>query len=343
MRQTLLVIILVSIMVGILYVLSIIVYPRIGVHEIIQPVITSMSQDHSLDTYSIENLRLRMVPESTLVFTETTKETSQYVSQLFYYYADGKKITGLSHIPKKVENAPVVIMFRGYADTEVYEPGYGTAHAGEYYATNGFVVLAPDFLGYGGSDMPSKNPVQERFERYTAGLTLIDSIKTLNASLSKLPYQSTADINHIGLWGHSNGGHVALVMLEITGKEFPTSLWNPVSKPFPYSILYYTDDFDDHGKALRKLVADFEKDYDAEKYSLTNYLEWINGPIILHQGESDKDVPKDWSDELYTSLEDLDKDVDYYTYRGNAHNFSEGAWNTVVARDVRFFKEAFKD
>ena len=35
-------------------------------------------------------------------------------------------------------------------------------------------------------------------------------------------------------------------------------LWAPVSKPFPYNILYYTDEAEDRGKWLRGEIAKFE-------------------------------------------------------------------------------------
>jgi dipeptidyl aminopeptidase/acylaminoacyl peptidase len=146
-----------------------------------------------------------------------------------------------------------------------------------------------------------------------------------------------ADPAKVGIWGHSNGGQIALTILEILGRPLPATLWVPVSKPFPYSILYYTDEADDHGKLLRKRLADFEKDYDTELYSLTNYVDRITGPVQLHQGTSDESVPKSWSDELASGI----PDINYFTYPGADHNMLP-AWNTVVARDVVFFTERVK-
>ena len=44
---------------------------------------------------------------------------------------------------------PVIIQFRGYVERSIYQPGAGTKKTAEVFAKNGFISLAPDFLGYG--------------------------------------------------------------------------------------------------------------------------------------------------------------------------------------------------
>ncbi len=276
-----------------------------------------------LDKYSFENLRNNEFKGSEITFGNIIKDAETYISKLFYYYSDSKKVSGLANIPKNVQNPPVIIMLRGYVDQKIYTTGEGTKRAGEVFARNGFLTLAPDFLGYGESDNPSENSIEERFETYTTVLNLLASIKPNNK---------------IGIWAHSNGGQIAFSILAITGKSYPTVLWAPVTKPFPYSILYYTDDFEDHGKKLRKIVADFEKDYDIEKYTFTSYKELINAPIELHQGGSDQAVPQRWSDQFAAEMKKKDKNISYFTYPGDDHNFAKGSWNLVVQRNIAFFR-----
>ena len=48
---------------------------------------------------------------------------------------------------------------------------------GEYLSENGYITLAPDFLGYGGSDIESSNIFEARFQTYTTVLTLLKSIE----------------------------------------------------------------------------------------------------------------------------------------------------------------------
>ena len=274
---------------------------------------TLQQKSTPLIKYAIEALSKTNFNPSQISLGELVNSTPDFTSRIFYFYVDREK----------------------------YQTGVGTNHAGEVFAKNGFITLAPDFLGYGESDMPSENPMEERFQTHTTALTLLASVKNLNAALSEAGVAARADPDRIAIWGHSNGGQIALTILEITGKSYPTVLWAPVSKPFPYSILYYTDDFDDHGRMLRKVVADFEKDYDSEGYSLASYFEKIKAPVQLHQGGADEAVPLKWSDQLYEQLKELDRDIQYFTYTGEDHNFAQGAWGQVVNRNIVFYQRQF--
>ena len=283
-----------------------------------------------LEKYSILRLSGRVYTGSQIVLDEATATTSAYTVYTFHFISDGKKVTGVAHVPNgENKKFPVIVQFRGYVDREKYFPGEGTQRSAEVYAANGFISLAPDFLGYGGSDMPSADVFEERFETYTSALNLLASVSTL----------PMADPTKVGIWGHSNGGQIALTVLEILGRPMPAVLWAPVSKPFPYSILYYTDEADDHGKLLRREIANFETNYDAEQYSLTNYLDRIRGPITLHQGTADAAVPLAWSDMLAKTLEASSSAVNYFVYPGTDHNMLPDAWNTVVSRDITFFEK----
>ena len=281
-----------------------------------------------LDKYTIVHLAKRTYLGSQIVFEEPVATTSGHTVYPFHFTSDGLKVTGVAHVPKGKGPFPVIVQFRGFVDPTKYFPGEGTAHSSEVFADNGFLTLAPDFLGYGGSASPSADAFEERFETYTTALNLLASIKTL----------SIADSAKVAIWGHSNGGQIAITVSEILGQPIPTVLWAPVSKPFPYSILYYTDDFDDHGKALRRVLAKFENDYDVELYSLTNYLDRISSPIQIHQGTADEAVPVAWSNALVKILKEKGKDVTYFTYSGADHNLMPG-WNTVVSRDIIFFNK----
>lgn len=281
--------------------------------------------------------------------TDDPEKSKRY---LFYYSYEGKRISGLAQFPKAVtvpvllpfnvsqfqqdsrvneeEVFPVIIMLRGYVDKENYRTGVGTERAGKILAENGFITLAPDFLGYGQSDPEPIDAWESRFSNPAQVLTLL-------ASVSKFPQ---ADANRVGIWAHSNGGQIALSVLEISQQPYPTTFWAPVSKPFPYSVLYFTDEFEDEGKYLRSEIAKLEKDYDVRDYSITDYLDRVQAPMVLHQGTIDDAVPLRWSNQLVEKLKDLGKEVTYYVYPGADHNLA-GSWNIVVERDVAFFKKQF--
>jgi hypothetical protein len=290
-------------------------------------------KERPLEKYTYENLRHRQAISDEIKLDKLLKTGDGYNSYLFSFKTEGKKVSGLANIPelKAAEKFPVLILIRGYVDQSVFTTGEGSQRVGEAFAKNGFITLAPDFLGYGESDKASIDSMEERFQSYPTVLDLIASVPSLKQ----------ANPEKIGIWGHSNGGQITLSILEITGKEYPTVIWAPVSKPFPYSILYYTDEFEDKGKTLRKVLANFEKDYDVEKYNPTNFFDWIKAPIQLHQGGNDEEVPQLWSDNLYKTLKEKGVEIEYFTYPGENHNFNMGNWNTAFTRSLEFFRIHF--
>lgn len=290
--------------------------------------LTSQILEKPLEKYTVVNLGKYQAKPSLITKEKVLKENENYTSYLISFNSRNKKVTGMLNIPKGAGSFPVIVMFRGYIDPEIYFTGLGTVRAAEVFADNGFITIAPDFLGYGESDKEAENVFESRFETYNVALDTLASVSNIE----------NADASKVAIWGHSNGGQIALTILEATQKPYPTTLWAPVTKPFPYSILYYTDEASDRGKFLRKELAKFENEYNADLYAITDYVERITAPIQFHQGTSDESVPQKWSDEFIKLLEDREVEVSYYTYPGADHNLTPG-WNTVVQRDVEFFKK----
>lgn len=281
--------------------------------------------------YSIENLSKTEFKASDIEIGRLIKDYPKFSSYEFFFTVDSKRVSGLINIPKGNGVYPLVVMFRGYVDQKQYIIGTGTQHAGEVFANNGYITVAPDFLGYGSSDLESSNIFESRFQTYITAVTAIKSVKTIKQW----------DQKNIFIWGHSNGGQVALTTLEITGAVYPTVLWAPVSKPFPFSILFYTDESDDHGKFIRQELAKFEQDYDVEKFSLTNYLDKIKAPIQLHQGTADDAIPVAWSDLLAKILKKQGLEINYIKHFGASHDMTPG-WDRVAQTSLEFFEKNIK-
>ena len=291
-----------------------------------------------LDKYTIDALSQRpnQGKDFKIISSLTAKTTPPtggltkptYTSHLFSYTTDKQKVTGQINIPEQAPKG-VILMIRGYVDPHNYTTGEGTRNAAAVFAQNGFTTIAPDFLGYAGSDQNSADTLESRFQTYTTILDLLGLIK------QNYPDQK------ILLWAHSNGGHIAITILEITKDPIPTVLWAPVTKPFPYSVLYYTDESEDKGKFLRKEIAKFEENYDSNLYSLDNYLNYIQAPIELHQGTADMAVPVAWSNTFVANLKKLDKKITYFTYPGTDHNLKP-SWNLAVSRSLQFYQNHIK-
>lgn len=291
--------------------------------------IEEKKKERILDKYSIESLTNASITPASLTFD---KESNKFLMEFDPAMdGDNKKVTGQALFPESTVKSPIVLMLRGYVDKEIYQSGIGTKHAAEYFAKNGYITLAPDFLGYAESDSESQNLFESRFQTYTTMLSLL-------AAADQVPGW---DGKNIYIWAHSNGGQVALTTLEITGKDYPTTLWAPVSAPFPFSILYYQDGLPDYGKYLRRELALFEADYDSDLYSVHKYFDRIKAPIQVEQGTGDKSVPVEWSDVFVKSLKENEIDVTYFTYPGADHNMVP-SWDLAIARDLVFFEKNIK-
>lgn len=293
--------------------------------------------EKKLEKYDFDNLRKRGGKFSEIKILGEPKEVNDkrkkedykinFESRVISFESEGKKIKGMMNYFNDKQKHPVIIMIRGYADKEGYYNGFGTWKAADRLAQNGFVTVSLDFLGFGGSDQESTDILEARFEKATAVLDLIESVKKLDF----------VDENKIGIWAHSNGGQIALSILEVTGKNYPTVLWAPMTNPFPKSILDTVSELDDGGKIVIKAVTEFEKIYDSRKYSIENYYQWIGAPIVINQGTWDEWCKVEWQQDLQNKLKNLGKNVTLNIYPKDDHNLKKN-WEEVVKSDIVFYK-----
>jgi len=311
--------------------------------------INPLGRPKSLLAYTFDTLKKTSFPKTQITFGEKTLNSDTTITQLFYYQTpifpgseNMERVSGLMNMPNKPGVYPVIVMFRGFIPPEKYTPGAGTQSTANVLAEHGFITLAPDFLGFGQSASPSSILFEDRFQTYTTSLSLLSSLPTLNDAFTA-SYSGIiqADLSKIGVWGHSNGGHIALSFLTLTGKPFPTVLWAPVSKSFPYSILYYADESDDQGKALRKALSHFEETYDTNLFSPPNYYSYITAPLEIHQGTNDEEVPLWWSNSLVKTLQKQGLPVTYIVHPGADHNLLPSSWNDAVSQTVDFYTSQF--
>lgn len=252
-----------------------------------------------------------------------------FTTTQFRYKSNGKWITGMINIPFDRPMSwkyPTVIMLRGYADKPGYYSGSGSWHAADWLASRGYVTVSTDFLGYAQSDDESTDMLEARFEKVVAVLDLI-------ATLEKTEF---VDKGRMGIWAHSNGGQIALSVLEITGKNYPTTLWAPMTNPFPQSVLDTASDLDDGGKAVIQAISEFQKHYDARRYAFENYYDWVKAPVQIHQGTADVWCRVEWQEEVVAELKQAGKEASLMVYPGDDHNFSHN-WREVMEKDIEFF------
>ena len=121
-----------------------------------------------LAKYNFENLKTRENKASeikkigkVLVVEEARKELIKrgdlkgkvfnFESKAIMFESNGKKISGIVNIPMVLSSnkLPVIIMIRGFAESEGYFVGSGSWKAADELARNGFITISLDFLGFG--------------------------------------------------------------------------------------------------------------------------------------------------------------------------------------------------
>jgi len=315
--------------------------------------------------YTIGNLQQREYQSSQIILSELVEEDEQKSSYLFSYQTMNKKMTGLAMVPVNCQTqvCPVVILIRGYAEPDYYSPGFGTKNASGVFANNGYVTLAIDFFGFASADAEPENSWEARFLK---PINIIELIKTIqkdpylylannnndqeeitNSTISKIAQLNPEQIK---IWSHSNGGQIAISVLQILEEPIPTTSWAPVLAPFPYSILFFSRTSDDEGKEARAWLAIFEKDYDVFEFSITQHLEHLNAPLQIHHGTADNDALKVWSDSFVRMVDAHNEDrqeneqepieYNYFSYPGADHNLQPAHnWNQAIQRDLDFFEK----
>jgi len=360
-----------------------------GNSELISPFV-SLQENTSfpLLTYSIPNLRNREYFTSKIKLEKLISEEELYSSYVFSYTTLGKKMTGQINIPDKFTTSPTqkhsaIIMIRGYVPKEIYKTGMGTQSAAGVLANNGYITIAPDFFGFGESDPEPTDTWQARFEKPIIIIELLKSLElngvpTAVVETKEAPtnlISSNLKIDDLGIWAHSNGGQIALTTLQVLDETIPTTLWAPVTTPFPYSILYFSDELEDEGKEQRKWISMFEEKYNVFDFSVTQHLNLLQGPIQIQHGDADDSALIYWSEEFVKKIElensrrseilenynsvgenassnELSQitdsaepstasaiiDLTFYKYENTDHNMVPN-WNKVIARDIQFFNK----
>ncbi len=76
--------------------------------------------------------------------------------------------------------------------------------------------------------------------------------------------------------------------------------------------------------------------------SANSYLADLSGPIQLHHGTADEEVPPEFSETLYEQIMQAGKMAEFYTYDGDNHNLSN-YFSQAMTRTIEFFDRYLKD
>jgi dipeptidyl aminopeptidase/acylaminoacyl peptidase len=193
-------------------------------------------------------------------------------------------------------------------------------------------VIHPNLRGYPPSEI---GPNLFRVGMAVDVLNLIALIKDQGSLPGPLEAARNDDI---GLWGHSMGGGIALRAATVNRDIKAVFLYSSMSGD---EWQNYAEIFTRSGGTTgydELLVPQDE----IQRISPINYLDRIQAAISIHHGESDVQVPLQWSLDLCQRLQDLGKQVECYTYPGQPHSFNAVGGDLLMSRAIDFFGRFLK-
>lgn len=298
----------------------------------------------TLHPLQIEAMRAREYPGSDILIEDVLDPGVNYSRYYVSYLSEGLKIYALMTVPngeKPSTGWPVIIFNHGYIPPTVYRTTERYVAYVDLIARNGYIVFRSDYRGH------DRSEGQPGGAYSNPGYT-VDVLNAV-ASLKRYP---DADPNRIGMWGHSMGGYITLRSMVITKDIKAGVIWAGVVASYPDMLTRWR-----RGSGAAVTPTPSAR---AWRYSLMNqygspeenpefwtsisansYLHDLSGPIQLHHGTADEDVPLEFSELLFYQMLEANQYVEFHKYEGDNHNISN-SFGTAMQRTIEFFDRYVK-
>jgi dipeptidyl aminopeptidase/acylaminoacyl peptidase len=305
------------------------------------PLPTATPIPHPLE---INAMRAREYPSSDILIETVLDPGVNYNRYYVSYLSEGLKIYALMTVPngeKPPTGWPVVVFNHGYIPPDVYVTTERYIAYVDLIARNGYIVFRSDYRGHANSEGEAGGAYSR--PDYT--------VDVLNAVACVKRY-ADADPNRIGMWGHSMGGYITLRSMVITQDIKAGVIWAGVVGSYP-DLLYNwrrgTGASPDSRPRPGSWRSTFVETYGSPEenpafwnsISANAYLPDISGPIQLHHGTNDTDVPLEFSETLFYQMLAANQYVELYKYEGDNHNISND-FSTAMQRTIEFFDRYVK-
>ncbi|MAS34825.1 MAG: alpha/beta hydrolase [Anaerolineaceae bacterium] len=292
---------------------------------------------------TVEALRQLEIEGSDILVEQTLDAGVNYSRYIASYTSDGNKIYGLLTIPfgdPPEGGFKAVVFNHGFIPPATYVTTERYVAYVDALARSGFVVFKIDMRGHGQSEGEPQGS-------YFSPGYAIDAI----SALKSLQQIDIVDPDGIGMWGHSMAGNLVLrAMLmepdvkagviwagavysydDLTRYAISDPSFTPsVSQQFPARRM---------GQVLREV---YGPPNTAEPYwqavSLTEHIDYLEGPIQLHHARNDDVVNIGYSEDLSAVLAQNGKFHEYYKYDGGGHNISSPYFDEAMRRTIIFFQ-----
>jgi dipeptidyl aminopeptidase/acylaminoacyl peptidase len=286
-------------------------------------------------------------PGSAITIEETLEPGANYSRYIAWYESQGLKIYGLLTIPdgeKPDTGWPAIVFNHGYIAPEVYKSTERYIAYVDKLARSSYIVYRIDYRGHDRSEGEATGAYGD------PGYT----VDVLNA-VSSLQAFPEADPERIGMWGHSLGGFLTLRAMVISPDIRAGVIWAGVVGSYPDMICCWRQpapwvptltpnpNFRSGWRTRwQDLYGTSEENPDFWLgISANNYLSDLSGPVQLHHGTDDTEVPIAFSQSLSEQILQAGKLVEYYEYPDDNHNLSN-YFNLAMNRTIQFFDQYLK-
>ncbi len=300
------------------------------------PLPTATPVPHPLE---INAMRAREYPGSDIVIESVLDPGVNYNRYYVSYLSEGLKIYALMTVPageKPSTGWPVIIFNHGFIPPDVYVSTERYIAYVDLIARSGYIVLRSDYRGHGSSE-------GEAGGAYSRPDYTVDVLNAV-ASMKRHP---DADPNRMGMWGHSMGGYITLRSMVITQDIKAGVIWAGVVASYPDLLTRWrrgTGSSATSTPSPRSWRFTLQQQYGSPEenpvfwnsISANSYLNDLSGPIQLHHGTLDTDVPLEFSELLYYQMLEAEQYVELYKYEGDNHNIAN-YFSTAMQRTIEFF------
>jgi dipeptidyl aminopeptidase/acylaminoacyl peptidase len=231
-------------------------------------------------------------------------------------------------------------LFRPAAEAKTRRPAIVWLHGGggvgstldkfdrgiQYFVTNGFVILAPNYRtsrGFG--------------PELVVGATGKDLADDVAAAAAYLKTLNDVDGDRIGVFGASFGGYAVLQAITKFLSVFAVAV--DINGPCELSSVYREVPL--HRPIMRTLLGGSPEEV-GDRYreeSPLHYADRITAPLLVIHGTVDETVPYKQSEILAAALQKAGKKHKFLTYQGMGHGFPPVAWANVMQNAMAFFKQ----
>jgi len=305
----------------------------------------SPSPTATLHPMSIQALREMNFPGSEITLENELEPGANYRRYYASYRSEGLKIYGLLTIPNgemPPEGWPAIIFNHGYIPPDVYRTTERYIAYVDWLARSQYIVFRIDYRGHDQSEgQPSG--------AYGDPGYVIDVLNAVS-SIKQFPL---ANPEKIGMWGHSMGGYLTLRAMVTNSDVKAGVIWAGVVASYPDMINLWRRNNANPAPTAPSFARRWRQIW-VEQYgtpeenpefwksvSSNSFLSEISGPLQLHHGTLDEEVPLIFSEILAQDLVNANKTVEFYKYEGDNHNLSN-YFSTAMTRTVEFFDRYLK-